>query len=147
MPAPTSTRPEERDFVVDSGASMHMLSEKDLSSAELKTLRRSRIPTTVVTANGEVQTTRRHRHTFTPAVLSLGKLFEDQRYSYEWVSGQKPRLTKEGKTIICTTNNFVPLVVPNGRSTSKTKNKLRRGMTVKFRTAVCAIFQIDSRNS
>ena len=40
-------------FVVDSGASMHILSKKDLSSDEIDTLRRSR---TVVTANGEVKT-------------------------------------------------------------------------------------------
>ena len=52
----TSKLPEEREFVVDSGASMHMLSKKDLSSSEMDTLRISRIPTTVVTANGEVQT-------------------------------------------------------------------------------------------
>ena len=56
MLAPTSKRPEERDFVVDSGASMHMLSKKDLSSDEMETLRRSRITTTVATASGEVQT-------------------------------------------------------------------------------------------
>ena len=43
-------------FVVDSEASMHMLSKKDLSSDELDTLTRSRNPTTVMTANGEVQT-------------------------------------------------------------------------------------------
>ena len=35
---------------------MHMLSRKVLSSAETGTLRRSRTPTTVVTADGEVQT-------------------------------------------------------------------------------------------
>ena len=35
---------------------MHMRSKKDLSSEELETLRRSRTPTTVVTANGEVHT-------------------------------------------------------------------------------------------
>ena len=35
---------EERMFVVDSGASMHVLSKKDLSSAELDTLRRSMTP-------------------------------------------------------------------------------------------------------
>ena len=47
----------ERVFVfIDSGASMHMLSKKDLGSDELDTLRRSRNPTLVVTANGEVQT-------------------------------------------------------------------------------------------
>ena len=48
----------------------------------------------------------------TPAVLSLGNLCEDHGCSYESVSGQKPRLTKDGKSIICKTGNFVPLVVP-----------------------------------
>ena len=57
----------------------------------------------------------------TPAVLSLGKLCEDHGYSCEWVSGQKPRLTKEVKTIVCKTDNFVPLVVP-GPSTSSGSN-------------------------
>ena len=35
---------------------MHMVSRKDLNSAELETVRVFRSPTTVVTANGEVQT-------------------------------------------------------------------------------------------
>ena len=35
---------------------MHMLSTKDLNSAELETVRVSKGPTTVVAANGEVQT-------------------------------------------------------------------------------------------
>ena len=35
---------------------MHMLSRKDLTSAELETVRVSKSPTTVVAANGEVQT-------------------------------------------------------------------------------------------
>ena len=56
MPAPTSILPEEREFVVDSGASIHVLSKKDLSSDELETLRRSRTLKVVVTVNGEVQT-------------------------------------------------------------------------------------------
>ena len=50
-------KPEEREFVVGSGASMHMVSRKDLNSAELETVRTSKkSPTTVVTANGEVLT-------------------------------------------------------------------------------------------
>ena len=54
---PASTlEPEEREFVVDSGASMHMISKKDLNSAELETLTKSCSPTIVITANGEVQT-------------------------------------------------------------------------------------------
>ena len=47
---------EEREFVVDSGASMHMISKKDLSEAEMDTLTKSCSPTMVITANGEVQT-------------------------------------------------------------------------------------------
>ena len=47
---------EEREFVVDSGASMHMISKKDLSDAEMGTLMKSCSPTIAITANGEVQT-------------------------------------------------------------------------------------------
>ena len=80
----------------------------------------------VLTANGEVHT-HEEAQVFvhglnlfvtvqlieeTPAVFALGKLREDNVYSYEWVSGQNPRLTKNGKSIICKTDNFVPLVVP-----------------------------------
>ena len=35
---------------------MHMISKKDLNSAELETLTTSKSPTIVITANGEVQT-------------------------------------------------------------------------------------------
>ena len=52
----STLKPEEREFVVDSGASMHMISKKDLNSAEMDTLTKSCSPTTVITANGEVQT-------------------------------------------------------------------------------------------
>ena len=47
---------EEREFVVDSGASMHMISKKDLGDAEIDTLTKSCSSTIVITANGEVQT-------------------------------------------------------------------------------------------
>ena len=86
-----SKNTEERMFADDSGASMHMLSKKDLSLDEMDTLRRSRKPTTVVTANGEVQRNEEAQvYVYdlalfvtvqlledTPAVLSLGKLCEE----------------------------------------------------------------------
>ena len=56
LPVTSIKEPEEREFVVDSGASVHMVSKKDLNSAQLETLTISRSPTTVMTANGEVQT-------------------------------------------------------------------------------------------
>ena len=122
----STLKPEEREFVVDSGASMHMISKKDLNSAELETLTTSRSPTTVITANGEVQT---HEEATvyvkeldifltmkvlenTPAVLSLGKLCDENGYSYEWINGRKPHLIKDGIRILCNTENFVPIVVP-----------------------------------
>ena len=86
---------EEREFVVDSGANMQMVSKRDLNYVELGTMRTSRSPTTVMTANGEVQT-REEATVFvkeldpfvtvmlleeTPAVHSLGKLFEDHGYT------------------------------------------------------------------
>ena len=108
VPAPSSTKPEERHFVIDSGASMHMLSKKDLWSGELETLKRSRSPITVVTAKGEVQTNEvqvyvHDLHTFvtvqlledTPAVFSLGKLCKEHDYTYEWPSDREPRLTNK----------------------------------------------------
>ena len=48
----------------------------------------------------------------TSAVLSLGKLCDENGYSYEWINGQKPHLIKDGIRIICNTENFVPIVVP-----------------------------------
>ena len=57
----------------------------------------------------------------TPAVLTLGKLCEDHGYSYEWTSGQKPQLNKDGRRIQCSTENYVPMVVP-GLSTSSSNS-------------------------
>ena len=119
---PLRKKPEEREFVADSGAS-NMLSNKGFSSAELETLRNSRNPTTVITANGEVQTNEEaqiHVHDLvivqlledTPAVLSFGQLCEEHVDTNEWASGQKPHLTKNGTSILCSTENVVPIVVP-----------------------------------
>ena len=41
----------------------------------------------------------------TPVVLSQSKFCKDHGYSNEWVSGQEP--PKMGKSLICTTDNFL----------------------------------------
>ena len=56
MPAASTLKPGEGEFVVDSGAGMHVVSKKDLNKAELETGEDIENPTTVVTANGEVLT-------------------------------------------------------------------------------------------
>ena len=107
---------------MDSGASSHMISKKDLSKAEMDTLTKSCSLTIVITANGEVQT---HEEAIvyvieldifltmkvlenTPAVLSIGKLCDENGFSYEWINGQKPHLIKNG----IRRRIFVPIVVP-----------------------------------
>ena len=76
----------------------------------MDTLTKSCSPTIVITANGEVQTQEeaivyvKELKMFltmkvpenTPAVLSLGKLCDENGYSYEWINGQKPHLSKTG---------------------------------------------------
>ena len=115
---------------------MHLISKKDLNSAEMDTLTKSCSPTIVITAYGEVQTheeatvhvkeldiflTMKVLHN-TPAVLSLGKLCDENGYSYEWINGQKPHLIKNGIRIQCNTENFVPIVVPGLSSSSSSSS-------------------------
>ena len=108
-----------------------MLSEQDLNSAELETLRTSRSPTTVMTANGEVRTNKeatvyvKQLDFFvtvmflqeTLAVLSLEELCEEHGYTYHCKSAQNPLHIKNVKRIDCNIPNNVPFVVP-GISTS-----------------------------
>ena len=123
---------------------MHMISKNDLNSAELETLTTSRSPTTVITANGEVQTHEeatvyvKELNIFltmmvfedTPAVLSLGKLCDEHGYSYEWINGQKTHLIKNGIRIQCNTENFVPIVVPGLSSSSSSSLPSSTSMTL-----------------
>ena len=142
LPA-SNLKPEERKIVVDFGASMHMISKKELNSAEMGTLTKSCSPAIVMTANGEVQT---HEEATvyvkeldifltmkvlenTPAVLSLGKLCDKNGYSYEWINGQKPHLILNGIRIQCNTENFVPIVVPGLSSSSSSSSHPSSSMT------------------
>ena len=107
----------------------------------MDTLTKSCSPTIVITASGEVQT---HEEAIvylkeldifltmkvlenTPAVLlSLGKLCNENGYSYEWINGQKPHLIKNGIRIICNTENFVPIVEPGLSSSSSGSSSTSR---------------------
>ena len=119
---------------------MHMISKKDLSDAEMDILTKACSPTIVTTANGEVQTHEeaivyvKELYVFlilkvfenTPAVLPLGKLCDENGYSYEWINGLKPHLIEDGMRIICNTENFVPIVVPGLSSSSSASSSTSR---------------------
>ena len=126
-------KPEEKEFVVHSGASMHMISKKDLSDVEMDTLTKSCSPTMVITANGEVQTqeevivyVKELEKFFTPAALSFGKLCDKNGCSYEQINGQKPHLVENGIRIICNTENFVLVVVPGLSSSASGSSSTSR---------------------
>ena len=119
----------------------------------MDSLTKSCSPTIVTTANGEVQTheeaivhvkgldafltTKIHENT--PAVLSLGKLCDENGYSYEWINGQKPHLIN-GIRIQRNTENFVPVVVP-GLSTSSSSSFHSSNINDTFKTGQ-ALFYI-----
>ena len=106
----------------------------------MENLTKSCSPTIVITANGEVQT---HEEAIvyvkeldifltmkvlenTAAVLSLGKLCDENGYSYEWINGKKPEFIKDGIRIICNTENFVPIMVPGLSSSSSASSSTLR---------------------
>ena len=127
---------------------MHVMSRRRIKLRRERHSVKVQNPAVVLTANGEVQTHEEAQvfvHDLnlvvtvqpldnTPAVLSPGNLSKDHGYSFEWVSGQEPRLTKDGKSIICKTDNFVLLVVPglstnsgdSSSSTSLSQDSLRK---------------------
>ena len=83
----SKNKPEKGEFAVDFGVSMHMLSKEELTSEESDTVRAPPHPTTVITANGSIDTNEEARvydrdlDSFvtvqfledTPPVMSLGK--------------------------------------------------------------------------
>ena len=159
---PASTlKPEEREFLVDSGVSVHMISKKDLNDAEMDTLTKSCSPTIVITANGEVQT--REEATVyvkeldiflpmkvlenTPAVLSLQKLCDENGYSSEWINGQKQHLIKNGIRIQCNTEKFVLVVVPGLSTNSSSGSDSSTSRTLSRQESHCSTSSSSSSSS
>ena len=123
-------------------------------------LTKSCSPTIVITANGEVQT---HEEAIvyvkeldifltmkvlenTHAVLSLGKLCDENGYSYEWINGQKTHLNKNGIRIQCNRENFVPIVVP-GLSNSSSGSDSPTSRTLSRQGSQCSTSSSSSSSS
>ena len=91
-----------RTYIVDSGASFHLVSRADLSDHEVSTIVALDEPIPIQTANGEVDLDEKceifvrdlkvkawaHILPDTVAVLSLGLLVEELRFSYIWNPGK-----------------------------------------------------------
>ena len=101
LPAASTKEPEEREFAVDSGTSAHIVSKRDLDSAELETMRTSRSPTTVMTTNGEVQA--REEATVYVKVVT-GMLLE------ETPAVLSPREALRGSWVFCSPKRSIELI-------------------------------------
>ena len=127
----------------------------------MDTLTKSCSRTIVITANGEVQTQEeaivyvKELDVFltmkvlenTPAVLSLGKLCDENGYSYEWINGQKPHLIKNGIRIQCNTENFVPIVVPGLSASSSSGSDQPTLRTLSRQESHCSTSSSSSSSS
>ena len=82
----------------------------------------------------------------TPAVLSLGKLCDENGYPYEWIKGQK-HLVKDGIRIICNTENFVPIVVPGLSTSSSARSHPSTSRTLTRQVSHCSTSSSSSSSS
>ena len=117
----------EREFIVVSGASMHIVSKMSLTPEELETVEVSRFLTSVITANGSIDTTEEaiacvndldmfvtiQLFEDTPACATSWKLGEDNVSSYEWKKVKHRIFFRMARLYFA--DNFVPIVMP-GRS-------------------------------
>ena len=82
----------------------------------------------------------------TPGVLSLGKLCDENGYSYEWINGQKPHLIKNGIRIPCNTENFVLIAIP-GLSNSSSGSDSSTSRTLSRQESHCSTSSSSSSSS
>ena len=104
---------QQSEFVVDSAASMHMQSRKNLNSAELDTVRLSRNPTTIITDNGEVQTNEEASVYVNDVELHGSEKSEDDNKDIDLVRGNLLRDLPERL------ENFTEIRVAEGVSASR----------------------------
>ena len=127
----------------------------------MDTLTKSCSPTIIRTANGEVQT---HEEAIvyvkeldifltmkvlenTPAILSHGKLGDENGYSYGWINGQKPHLIKNGIRIQCNTENLIPTVVPGLSASASSGSDPSTSRTLSRQESHCSTSSSSSSSS
>jgi hypothetical protein len=113
-----------RRYIVDSGASFHLVSKDTLSSKEKLSISPLEEEIPIQTANGKVlfsETCQVFIHELglkvkallldcTVAVFFLGLLCDENGYTYTWRPQEPPVLSKGNRRIVCYTNHNVPLI-------------------------------------
>ena len=116
---------QRRMFIIDSGASNHIVSIENLTPPEKESIRPIAEPFAVETANGAVTIESEvdiyvreldvhitaHLLQDTPTLLSLGKLVKEHGFFYIWKPGQAPYLQKGDFKITCWPQHDVPYII------------------------------------
>ena len=123
-PKPTALYAATRSFVIDSGASYHLIGYKQLTEKEKGSIRPIKEPLRIQSANGIIIVDK-EVHIFVPAlnvsvwaqlmqdcpaVLPLGILCSRQGWTYEWQNSKNPTLSKGSRRITLTPRHDVPMV-------------------------------------
>jgi hypothetical protein len=112
-----------RKYILDSGASFHLVDDDTLTPKEKATIETCK-SITLETANGEVVVNRRCQiyvkeldievwaflHKDTVCVLSLGLIVDRSGFTFVWKPGRAPTLTKGELTITSQPNHNVPFI-------------------------------------
>jgi len=122
-----------RSFIVDSGASFHLMDACNLTEQEQATIRPIDPPLELNTAKGTTTSydqadvyveQLKEKLTFillpeSPSVVSLGRLATRNGFGYHWPAGEHTSyLEKNGVRINCTPNYDVPFLIPASSSSS-----------------------------
>ena len=121
---PREKQPRPRRYIVDSGASFHLVDPRTLTKQERDTIEDVDVPVHLETANGEVTVSQRalvHVKELdlqvwaflkrdTVCVLSLGRLVDRSGFTYVWRPGRMPELVCGKKRFYCTTSSNVPFI-------------------------------------
>ena len=117
-------QPLPRRYIVDSGASFHLVDPRTLSKKEQSTIEDIETPIPIETANGEVTVTQRCRvrvielnievwaflHVDTVCVLALGLLVNCNGFSHFWTPGKNTKLKKGKFVVACIPHYNVPFI-------------------------------------
>jgi len=115
-----------RTYIVDSGASFHIVSRREMTEKEHNSITKVDQPIVIQTANGLLTLTEQCKIYVrdlkvtlsayilddTVSLLSLGLLVEELGYSYIWNPRHSPMLRKGNITVRCHPMNNVPHIYP-----------------------------------
>ena len=126
-----------RKYILDSGASFHLVDPGTLTEEEKQTIEKIPDPITLETANGEVTVDQRclirvkeldvqlwaFLHTDTVCVISLGLIVDRAGFTFNWQPGKAPTLTKGKKTMTSQPSFNVPFIYASKYFDARKANK------------------------